>query len=45
MPAFCPVVGRRRSEARAKYDQLQVLSDPLVGLGSPYTGIEQYLRP
>ena len=29
MPAFCPVVGRTREEAQAKYDQLQVLFDPL----------------
>jgi len=36
MPAFCPVVGRTRAEAQAKYDQLQALFDPLVGLGSLY---------
>jgi hypothetical protein len=34
MPAFCPVVGRTRAEAQAKYDQLQTLIDPLAGLGS-----------
>ena len=34
MPAFCPVVGRTRAEAHAKYDQLQALIDPLAGLGS-----------
>lgn len=36
MPAFCPVVGRTRAEAQAKYDQLQALFDPLAGLGSLY---------
>ncbi|MSP01890.1 MAG: LLM class flavin-dependent oxidoreductase [Acetobacteraceae bacterium] len=36
MPAFCPVVGRSREEAQAKYDQLQALIDPLAGLGSLY---------
>ncbi len=36
MPAFCPVVGRTRAEAQAKYDQLQALFDPLVGLASLY---------
>jgi FMN-dependent oxidoreductase (nitrilotriacetate monooxygenase family) len=34
MPAFCPVVGRTRAEAQAKYDELQALIDPLAGLGS-----------
>ena len=33
MPALCPVVGRTRAEAQAKYDQLQALIDPLAGLG------------
>ncbi len=37
MPAFCPVVGRTREEAQAKYDQLQALIDPLAGLGSLYS--------
>ncbi len=37
MPAFCPVVGRTRAEAQAKYDQLQELFDPLAGLGSLYS--------
>ena len=37
MPAFCPVVGRTRVEAQAKYDQLQALIDPLAGLGSLYS--------
>src|SRR5262247_2775658 len=33
MPALCPVVGRTRGEAQAKYDELQALFDPLAGLG------------
>jgi N-acetyl-S-(2-succino)cysteine monooxygenase len=37
MPAFCPVVGRTREEAQAKYDQLQALIAPLAGLGSLYS--------
>ncbi len=37
MPALCPVVGRTRSEAQAKYDALQELFDPLAGLGSLYS--------
>ena len=37
LPAFCPVVGRTREEAQAKYDQLQALIDPLAGLGSLYS--------
>src|SRR5262249_18078178 len=36
MPALCPVVGRTRAEAHAKYDELQALWDPLAGLGSLY---------
>ncbi|MGD0429455.1 MAG: LLM class flavin-dependent oxidoreductase [Acetobacteraceae bacterium] len=36
MPAFCPVVGRTRAEAQAKYEELQALIDPLAGLGSLY---------
>ncbi len=32
MPALRPVVGRTREEARAKFEQLQSLLDPLVGL-------------
>jgi FMN-dependent oxidoreductase (nitrilotriacetate monooxygenase family) len=32
LPALRPVVGRTTQEARAKYDQLQQLLDPLVGL-------------
>src|SRR3954466_1813150 len=37
MPALCPVVGRTRAEAQAKYDELQALWDPLAGLGSLYS--------
>jgi FMN-dependent oxidoreductase (nitrilotriacetate monooxygenase family) len=37
MPAFCPVLGRTRAEAQAKFDQFQELVDPLAGLGSLYT--------
>ena len=37
MPAICPVVGRTRAEAQAKYDQLQAMIDPLVGLGRLYS--------
>jgi len=33
LPALRPVVGKTTQEARAKYDQLQRLLDPLVGLG------------
>jgi len=32
LPALRPVVGKTATEARAKYDQLQELLDPLVGL-------------
>ena len=32
LPPLRPVVGRTAAEARAKYDQLQELLDPLVGL-------------
>jgi N-acetyl-S-(2-succino)cysteine monooxygenase len=32
LPALRPVVGRTTQEARAKYEQLQQLLDPLVGL-------------
>lgn len=32
MPALRPVVGRTRQEAQAKFDELQELLDPLVGL-------------
>jgi FMN-dependent oxidoreductase (nitrilotriacetate monooxygenase family) len=37
MPALCPVVGRTRAQAQAKYDELQALFDPLAGLGSLYS--------
>ena len=37
MPALCPVVGRTRAEAQAKYDALQALIDPLAGLGALYS--------
>lgn len=37
MPALCPVVGATRAEAQAKYDELQALIDPLVGLASLYS--------
>lgn len=36
MPAICPVVGRTRTEAQAKFDELQALIDPLAGLGQLY---------
>jgi len=32
LPALRPVVGKTATEARAKYDQLQALLEPLVGL-------------
>jgi FMN-dependent oxidoreductase (nitrilotriacetate monooxygenase family) len=37
MPAICPVVGRTCAEAQAKFDRLQALIDPLVGLGRLYS--------
>jgi FMN-dependent oxidoreductase (nitrilotriacetate monooxygenase family) len=37
MPAFCPVVARTRAEAQAKFDELQAMIDPLVGLGRLYS--------
>ena len=36
MPALVPLVGRTRAEAQAKFDQLQELIDPLVGLAGIY---------
>ncbi|HVY14221.1 MAG TPA: LLM class flavin-dependent oxidoreductase [Rhodopila sp.] len=36
MPALRPVVGRTRQEAQDKFDQLQALIDPLVGLARAY---------
>ena len=44
MPAFCPVVGRTRAEAQAKYDELQALFDPLAGLGSLYSSFGDLSR-
>src|SRR5215469_14686251 len=37
MPAFCPVVAPTRAEAQAKYDELQAMIDPLVGLSRLYS--------
>ncbi len=37
MPALTTIVGRTRAEAQAKFDQLQELIDPLVGLATLYT--------
>jgi FMN-dependent oxidoreductase (nitrilotriacetate monooxygenase family) len=37
MPGFTPYVGRTRSEAQAKLDQLQDLIHPLTGLSMLYT--------
>jgi FMN-dependent oxidoreductase (nitrilotriacetate monooxygenase family) len=34
MPAVTTIVGRTRAEAQAKFDQLQELIDPMVGLAS-----------
>lgn len=36
MPGLRPVVGRTRQEAQAKFDRLQSLIDPLVGLARVY---------
>ena len=36
MPALVPIVGRTRQEAQDKYDELQALIDPLVGLAQIY---------
>jgi len=44
MPAFCPVLGRTRAEAQAKFDQLQELVDPLAGLGSLYSTFGTYAQ-
>jgi len=44
MPAFCPVVGHTRAEAQAKYDALQALIDPLVGLGMLYSSFGDLAR-
>jgi FMN-dependent oxidoreductase (nitrilotriacetate monooxygenase family) len=37
MPAVTTIVGRTRAEAQAKFDQLQELIDPLVGLASLFS--------
>jgi alkanesulfonate monooxygenase SsuD/methylene tetrahydromethanopterin reductase-like flavin-dependent oxidoreductase (luciferase family) len=45
MPAFCPVVGHTHAEAKAKFDQLQAMIDPLVGLDrlySPFDDLSGY---
>jgi FMN-dependent oxidoreductase (nitrilotriacetate monooxygenase family) len=39
MPGLRPVVGRTRAEAQAKFDQLQELLDPLVGLARAYNSL------
>lgn len=36
LPAFCPIVAPTRADAQAKYEQLQGLIDPLVGLNRLY---------
>lgn len=36
MPGLMPIVGRTRAEAQAKYDELQELIHPTVGLASLY---------
>ncbi|TDE36721.1 LLM class flavin-dependent oxidoreductase [Antarcticimicrobium sediminis] len=36
MPGLMPIVGRTKAEAQAKYDALQALIDPRVGLASLY---------
>ena len=37
MPAVTAIVGRTRAEAQAKFDELQELIDPLVGLASLFS--------
>ena len=37
MPAVTTIVGRTRAEAQAKFEQLQELIDPMVGLASLFT--------
>ena len=39
MPGLRPVVAATRAEAQAKYDQLQELVDPLVGLARVYNAL------
>ena len=42
LPGLSPVIGRTRVEAQAKYDQLQELIHPVIGLGmlSSLAGID-----
>jgi len=42
LPGLSPVIGRTRAEAQAKYDQLQELIHPVIGLGmlSSLAGID-----
>ena len=42
MPALCPVVGRTRAEAQAKYDELQALDRPA---GRPRRALQLVRRP
>ena len=42
MPALCPVVGRTRAEAQAKYDELQALVRPA---GRPRRALQLVRRP
>jgi FMN-dependent oxidoreductase (nitrilotriacetate monooxygenase family) len=37
MPAICPVVAYTRAEAEEKFDELQTMIDPLVGLSRLYS--------
>ena len=39
MPAIRPIVGATRAEAQAKFDELQELVDPLVGLARAYNAL------
>ena len=39
MPGVRPIVGATRAEAQAKYDELQELVDPLVGLARAYNAL------
>lgn len=45
MPGLQPFVGRTRDEAQAKFDHLQALIDPEVGLGLIYTMTGVRLSP
>jgi alkanesulfonate monooxygenase SsuD/methylene tetrahydromethanopterin reductase-like flavin-dependent oxidoreductase (luciferase family) len=44
MPAVTTIVGRTRAEAQAKFDQLQELIDPLVGLASLFNAFGDLSR-